>query len=191
MSTSNPVDSILKPIAKLLGALVVTFISANFTGFTVALFASWVTVIANMLLNDSPSPGGLLAIPVFGALYLTGAFGIYIPMYVAFQIILFGIPTAIAVWLLKLTSLKNLSIAGFVFAGFPWIPIAGILVFIEGSSDLPQKFLNFGAVVLVGATLGLCGFFSGAAFWIALKFFGLEDRRESQAAMSATDVKSA
>jgi hypothetical protein len=168
-------NAFLKPVAKLLAALAVAFISATFAGFSIALIASWVVVIANMLLNNSASFGELLAIPTVGALYLTGAFGIYIPMYVALQIVLFGIPAAIVAWLFKLTSLKNLAIAGFVLAGFPWIPMAGILVFLEGSTDIPHKFLNFGAVALIGLLLGLCGFIGGTSFGIALKFLKLED----------------
>lgn len=191
MHNPNLIDHLLKPIAKLALALGVAWISAILTGFSTALIASWAMIIGNMVLKNSVSFGELVVIPPFGALYLTGAFGISIPLYVSFQIVFFGIPVVLIAWRSKQVSLKTLSIAGFMLAGFPWIYIANILVLMEGSMVVLQKLQIFGSIVGIGILLGLCGFITGACCWLALQFLRFDSHQDTKISETTPSIRGA
>lgn len=191
MNNLKEIGNTLRPILKLLISLLAAFFGASFSGILVGLVSALVILIGSMLIGNSASVIEIIVIAPLGALYLTGAFGVWVPLYSGFQIILFGIPTAFVIWRFKLIHLKTLIITGILLSGFPWVLIFSILIQLDRSMSDTQKLQYFMYTIGIGLLMGVCGAISGLCFWKTLQFLQFQTDQQTRDSIAIHEIPSA
>ena len=169
MNKAVPEDGFLRQVLQLLVAMFSAIVSSSFVGIVIFFMLFMIILIAGGVEGHYSIAFDKLPILFITAVFFTVAYGILVPMFSLFQVIIFGIPAVLIGWKFKVIRWWTCIVTGFFLSSFPWSLFGILFAIMQSSSGYPLQSKEIIIGIGIFLVLGLCGGVGGFALWLTLQ----------------------